>query len=179
MPIENTWGASKKDPTSKVNDNIKHGKVFSMPAKSDETVKNSTNQQSNHAVKSEDLDKFRLAPAGDSESGLWEQAWEEVKTVEKDWKLWPQFQGVKNLKAKDVVTEVQGFAQKRRDQAEKGQEHVFGTSLTYRKMCSKVAKYAKQFEVVGDLVVQAEPVYSALPWVSESILEHQFPLADT
>ena len=171
MPIELTWGGSKKDHSSKVKDNIKHGKVFSMPAKSDETSKGYTNQESNHASKVENPDGFRLAPAGESKSGLWEQAWEQVKTVEEDWKLWPQLQGVRNLAAKDVVTEVQGFAQSRRDQAEKGQEHVFGTSLTYRKMCSKVAKCAKQFEVVGDLVVQAEPVYSALPWVITSILE--------
>ena len=166
MPVEVTWGNSNKDQSSKIKDNIKHGKAFSMPVKPKDTHKKLINEKPLNTSHSEEGEKFRLTPTDESKSGLWEQAWEQVKTVEDDWKSWPQFQGVKDLRAKNVVTEVQGFAQKRRDQAEKDQEHVFGTSLTYRKMCSKVAKCAKKFEVVGDLVVQAEPVYSALPWVN-------------
>ena len=77
------------------------------------------------------------------------------------------------------MTEVQGFAQRSRDQVKKSQVHVFCTNFTYRKMCSKVANCAKNLEVVGDLVVQAEPVYSAIPWVMMSDLDHQFVLADT
>ena len=179
MPIDSTWGRSRKDQTSKIEDNIKHGKVFALPAKPDDAFKKYTNEQSSHPSKPEDLENFRLAPTNKSKSGLWEQAWEQVKTVEEDWKLWPQFQGVKDLKATNVVTEVQEFAQRRRDEAEKSQQHVLGTSLTFRKMCSKVAKCAKKFEIVGDLVVQAEPVYSALPWVIMAILELPFTLTDS
>ena len=179
MPIEITWGGSKKDHTSKTKDNIKHGKVFSMPTKKHDTYANLTNEKSRHLSKPEDLDNFRLTPINESTSGLWEQAWEQVKTAEKDWQSWPQFRDVKDLSAKEEVTKVQGFAEERRDQAEKNQEHVFGTSLTYRKMCSKVASCAKKFEVVGDLVVQAEPVYSALPWVIISVPKRSFTLADS
>ena len=179
MPIELTWGGSNKDHTTKAKDNIKHGKIFSMPTKKDDTYAKLTNEKSRHLSKPEDLENFRLTPTNESKSGLWEQAWEQVKTAEKDWQSWPQFQDVKNLSAKEEVTKVQGFAQERRDQAEKNQEHVFGTSLTYRKMCSKVANCAKKFEIVGDLAVQAEPVYSALPWVIISVPKHSFTLADT
>ena len=179
MPIELTWGNSKKDDTTKIKDNIKHGKAFSMPTKRDDTYKKLTDQDSRQLSKPEDHERFCLTPTDQSKSGLWEQAWDQVKTVEEDWRSWPQLQGVKNLKAKNVVTEVQAFAQRRRDQAEKAQEHVFGTNLTYRKMCSEVANCAKKFEIVGDLVVQAEPVYSALPWVIISVPERLSTLADT
>ena len=168
-----------KDQTSKEDDKIKHGKAFSMPAKPPDPVKNPTTKQSPHPHSQiEDSEKYRLVQPDQSKLGLWEQAWEQVKTMEEDWKLWPQFQGVRDLKTKSVVTEVQGFAQRRRDEAEKNQQHVFGTSLTYRKMCSEVAKCAKKFEIVGDLVAQGEPVYAALPWVITSILEHYFAVAD-
>ncbi len=45
-------------------------------------------------------------------------------------------------------------------------------------MCSEVAKCAKTFEIVGDLVMQAEPLYPALPWVIMSNLEYPLVLAD-
>ena len=147
-------------------DNIKRGKAFALAPKSiNPSKKYANDQRRDSASKAEDRENFRLVPTDKSRLGLWEQAWEQVKDDEKDWKLWPQFQGIKDLKTKDVVNEVHGFAQRRRDDAEKNQAHAFGTSLTYRRMCSKVAKSAKNFEIVGDLVVQAEPVYAALPWV--------------
>ena len=77
------------------------------------------------------------------------------------------------------MTDLQGFAQRSRDHAEKSQEYVFGTSLFYRKMRSKIAKCAKKFEIVGDFLVHAEPVYSALHWVMMSNLDRPFVLADT
>ena len=147
-------------------DNIKRGKAFAMAPKAiDSAKKYASDQRRDSASQAEDRENYRLVPTDKLRLGLWEQAWEQVKDDEKDWKLWPQFQGVKDLKTKDVVNEVQGFAQRRRDDAEKNQAHAFGSSLTYRKMCSKVARSAKKFEIVGDLVVQAEPVYAALPWV--------------
>ena len=179
MPIEFTWGGSNKDDTSKTKDNIKHGKVFSMPTKKHDTYAKLTNDKSRHLSKPEDLEQFRLTPTNESKAGLWEQAWDQVKTADKDWQSLPHFNEFKNLNAKEEIVKVQGFAHERRDQAEKNQEHVFGTSLTYRKMCSKVANCAKKFEIVGDLVVQAEPVYSALPWVNMYVPKHQFTLADT
>ena len=166
MAIEVTVGDPGKTNGTKDNENIKRGKAFELKPKPDKRSGKDTSEIYRDATtKPEDPDKFRLIKTDASTLGLWEQAWEQVQDEEKDWKSWPQFQGLKDLKTKDVVHEVQGFAQKRRDEAEKNQRHVFGSSLTYRKMCSKVARCAKKFEIVGDLVVQAEPVYSALPWV--------------
>ena len=87
--------------------------------------------------------------------------------------------GRQRLETKEVVAEVHGFAQIRRDEAEKNQGHVFGSNLTYRKMCSSVAKCAKKFQIVGNMVAEAEPVYAALPWMIMPIPEHPFALADT
>ena len=145
---------------------------------SDLSKKHTNDKHRASTVNPEDLENFRLIPADHSDFGLWEQAWENVKSEEGDWKLWPQFQGVKDLNTKSVVAEVQGFAQRRRDEAEHNQRHVFGTSLTYRKMCSKVASCAKKFEIVGDVVAQAEPVYAALPWVIIFLSVHFYALAD-
>ena len=166
MAIDATGTDAGAGKDLKNEDNIKRGKAFAMAPKSIDSAKKYANdQRRDSASQAEDRENYRLVPTDKLRLGLWEQAWEQVKDDEKDWKLWPQFQGVKDLKTKDVVNEVQGFAQRRRDDAEKSQAHAFGTSLTYRKMCSKVAKSAKKFEIVGDLVVQAEPVYAALPWV--------------
>ena len=172
-------GDSKKDQKSKIEDNIKHGRAFSMPAKKIDTYAKLTSEKIRHPTKTEDLETFRLTPTNESKIGLWEQAWEQVKSAEKDWQSWPQFQDVKNLSAREQVTKVQGLAQDRRDQAEKNQRHVFGTKLTYREMWSKFADHAHDFEIVGDLVVQAEPVYSALPWVIMPIPNYRCTLADT
>ena len=168
------------DQASKQNDNIKRGKAFSLAVKPDDRPLEYTGDKYRDFIsKSEDQEKFRLVPKDESFLGLWEQAWEQVKKYEDDWKLWPQFQGVKDLKTKDVVTQVHELAKRRCDEAEKSQGHVFGTRLTYRKMCSNVAKCAKKFQIVGDMVAQAEPVYAALPWVIMPIFEHPFALADT
>lgn len=180
MPIDSTFPDPERDEPSKTKDNIKHGKVFHLNPKPHNLSKKYTDEKFRDSnPKPQDVEKFRLVPTDQSNLGLWEQAWEHVKDEEDDWKLWPQFQGVKDLNTKEVVTDIRGLAQKRRDEAEKNQGHVLGTSLTYRKMCSKVAKCAKKFEIVGDVVAQAEPVYAALPWVIISNLEHVITLADT
>lgn len=167
------------DQNTKIEDNVKRGKVFAMPAQLDNTLRKYTDERYRPSLsKTKDQDNFRLVPTNESNLGLWEQAWEQVKAQEEDWEHWPQFCGVKDLKTKDVVTEVHSFARRRCDEAEKHQGHVFGTSLTYRRLCSKVATCAKKFEVVGDLVVQAEPVYAALPWVTTSALKHSLSLVD-
>ena len=163
------------DQTSKEEDNKKRGKVFSTPTKPRNPLKDSTIEQSHRfPSQPEDPDQFRLVPTHQSNLGLWEQAWERVKTVEEDRKFWLHFQPDKDLKTKDVVTEILVPSQTRREETEKNQQHVFGTSLTYRKMCSGVAKCVKKYEIVGDLVAQAEPVYTALPWVIMSISKHPF-----
>ena len=170
MRIDSTREGPGKDQTSKIQDNVKRGKVFTLNAKPDKYRDSAPNP--------EDLKRFRLVPTDQSNLGLWEQAWVQVKKEEEDWKLWPQFQRIKDLNTRDEVTKVHDFAQKRCDDAKEHQRHVFGTSLTYREMCGKVAKCAEKFRIVGDVVAQAEPVYAALPWVNTTILDFPFAVVD-
>ena len=180
MSIERTREAPRSNQTSKEKYKIKRVLVFPLPRKPGDFSKKYTNDRYRDSIpKPEDLGKSRPVSTDQSNVGLWEQAWEQVKNEVEDWKLWPQLQGVKNLKTKDAVEEVHVFAQRRRDEAEENQRHVFDTSLIYRKMCTKVAKCAKDFRIVGDMVTQAEPVYAALPWVIMSVLEHPLAMADT
>ena len=87
------------DQASKKNDNIKRGKAFPLAARPDDRSRKYTSDKYRDSIsKPEDLEKFRLVPKDESNLGLWEQAWEQVKDDEDEWKLWPQFQGVKDLK---------------------------------------------------------------------------------
>lgn len=80
------------DQTSKTEDNIKHSKVFVLPAKPDKKVKKYTDERYHPSLcKPEDQETVRLVPTDQSSLGLWEQAWEQVKTQEEDWKPWPNF----------------------------------------------------------------------------------------
>ncbi|KAL8982078.1 MAG: hypothetical protein Q9205_003304 [Flavoplaca limonia] len=97
--------------------------------------------------------------------GLWHQAWKAVKH-DIDWDLPESMQHAENLSIKDEVQAVQREAQDRRHLSENNQRHIFGTKYTYRQVCDKVSSYAQRFELVGDLVVQSEPVYAALPWAA-------------
>ena len=40
------------------------------------------------------------------------------------------------------------------------------TKKTFREIYGKVARCANEFQIVGNMLSQAEPVYAALPWVS-------------
>ena len=172
-------GDSKKDQTSKKLDNIRRGIAFPEITKKHDTYAKPISEEFHHLTETEDPETRRLTLTNESKTGLWEEAWELVKPAEKDLQSWPPFRDVKNLSAREEVTKVQGLAQERRDQAGKKQSHVPGTRVTWRKTCSVVAEYAQKFEIVGDLAVQAEPVYSALPWVIMSVPKYQLTLADT
>ncbi|KAL8713123.1 MAG: hypothetical protein Q9220_002644 [cf. Caloplaca sp. 1 TL-2023] len=97
--------------------------------------------------------------------GLWEQAWKHV-SKEVDWKLPPNLQHVEGLSTRTEVENIKTEALARRDAQESNQKMIWGTKYTFREVCDKVSSCAQKFEFVGDMVTQAEPVYSALPWTA-------------
>ena len=180
VAVDFTGDPPKYDAKIKEEDNFKHGRAFPLAAKPERSFPKYPKDNSHDAVfRAEDPGKICLSSTNQSNSGLWEKAWELVKSEERDWELWPQFQRIKDCNTKNAVEEIHGVAQRCRDDAEKHQGHVLGTSHTYREVCSKVAHCAKMFQIVGDLVAQAEPVYAALPWVTISMLEPAIAIADT
>ncbi|KAL8661554.1 MAG: hypothetical protein Q9202_005499 [Teloschistes flavicans] len=101
----------------------------------------------------------------DSGKGLWQQAWDQVKT-EVDWKLPASLQNPERLSTKSEVEAIKEEAERRRDSQEQNERKILGSKYTYREVCDNVSKYAQKFQFVGDMVTQAEPVYSALPWAA-------------
>ena len=70
-----------------------------------------------------------------------------MKDDEEDWKLWPQFQGVKDLKTKEVVAEVHGFAQTRRDEAEKIRDMSLVAVLSTARCAVALPSVPKSFKL--------------------------------
>ncbi|KAI4199757.1 MAG: hypothetical protein LQ350_004384 [Teloschistes chrysophthalmus] len=100
-----------------------------------------------------------------SEKGLWQQAWDQVKT-EVDWKLPASLQNPEKLSTKTEVEAIKEEAEIRRDTQEQNERKILGSKYTYREVCDIVSKHAQTFQFVGDMVTQAEPVYAALPWTA-------------
>ncbi|KAL9580436.1 MAG: hypothetical protein Q9212_004495 [Teloschistes hypoglaucus] len=100
-----------------------------------------------------------------SEKGLWQQAWDQVKT-EVDWKLPASLQNPERLSTKTEVEAIKDEAERRRDTQEQNERKILGSKYTYREVCDNISKYAQKFQFVGDMVTQAEPVYAALPWTA-------------
>ncbi|KAL8864639.1 MAG: hypothetical protein Q9174_007278, partial [Haloplaca sp. 1 TL-2023] len=137
--------------------------IFHSSKKEKEKTKESSTKSYGSSPERASLQNLHLRQADESEKGLWQQAWEQVKT-EVDWKLPASLQNVEHLSAKHEVRAIRDEAQKRRDSSENDQRRMFGSRFTYREVCDNVSQYAKKFEFIGDMVTQAEPVYSALPW---------------
>ncbi|KAL9615299.1 MAG: hypothetical protein Q9167_000270 [Letrouitia subvulpina] len=108
-------------------------------------------------------DHLSLVSDDQAASGLWQEAWKQVKGEIK-WELPEEFGHLETLKTEDEVKLVQRQALDRRDEEVRSQRHIFGSKHTYREVYDKIAKCCDKFQVVGDLVAQAEPVYAALPW---------------
>ena len=69
----------------------------------------------------------------------------------------------------DTLEQVQGVHQEAQKRAEYAREHertIPGTKgkKTYREIYAKIARCANEFQIVGNMISQAEPVYAALPW---------------
>ena len=106
---------------------------------------------------------FQLLSPNSSELGLWRQAWDDVLgELEKMLPL--DFQSIEALETLGQVREVHNEAQRRAKDAQMHERKIPGTQKTYRELYGKVANCANKFQIVGDMVTQAEPVYAALPW---------------
>lgn len=107
--------------------------------------------------------RLRLLVSDSSELGLWRQAWDEVSSELH--KMLPlEFQSIETLDTLVQVREVHKEAQKRAHDAHTHERKIPGTNRTFRDLYGKVASCANKFQIVGDMVTQAEPVYAALPW---------------
>ena len=173
-PFEIVKGVSKKDdsPILKANGRdgispresselsssrgpMRHTSKLESDSKADPPVGEATNRNDSPLGTS-----LRLLASDSSEQGLWRQAWDDDLLK----MLPPDFDSIDTLDAKIQVQKVREIARSRAEDAQIHQRKIPHTNKTYRQVYSKVASYANKFQIVGDMVVQAEPVYSALPW---------------
>ena len=76
---------------------------------------------------------------------------------------------LQSIDSLDTLEQVQGVhkeAQKRAEYAHEHERTIPGTKgkKTYREVYAKIARCANDFQIVGNILSQAEPVYAALPW---------------
>ena len=141
-----------------------------ITADEDVTTDDSINDiQKGTPLGSTDSNSGSDSPAGSnlrllsSAAGSWRQAWDESKG-ELAKMLPPEFQPVEYLDVMSQVQDVHDIAQRRAKDTKEHQQKIPYTNKTYREVYGKVADCANKFQIVGNLVAQAEPVYSALPW---------------
>lgn len=108
-------------------------------------------------------DKLRVIDTSEPKLSLWGKA---LETIKQDGWQPPVEWDLGNLDLQDAVEAVRSEAQDRADNARHSERTIGNSRYTYREVYDKVAKYAKDFQTVGDIIVQADPGYSALPWVS-------------
>lgn len=102
-----------------------------------------------------------------SERSLWEKAWNQTK-AELGW--YPPEEW--HIGSSDISTEVANVhreASRRAKETRNEERHVGESKYTYRQVYDNVVNWATKFQNVGDIVVQADPGYAALPWVIISI----------
>ncbi|KAL8765522.1 MAG: hypothetical protein Q9209_007430 [Squamulea sp. 1 TL-2023] len=136
---------------------------FFHRSKKDKRALTANGNDSSHQADAEDPQELYLRTTDGQ--GLWQQAWKAVKN-DVDWELPESLQNAENLSIKEEVDSLQQEVKDRRNVSETVQRHMIGTNHTYREVCDKVSSYARQFVLIGDMVTQAEPVYSALPWTA-------------
>ncbi len=109
--VEVTGGPPKNDDKTKEEDNFKRGRAFPLAAKPERPFPKYPKDNSHDAVfRAEDPGKICLSSTVQSSSGLLEKAWELVRSEERDWELWPQFQHIKEWKTKNAVEDIHGVA---------------------------------------------------------------------
>lgn len=125
---------------------------------------NDTGKESEESLQC--LKPLRLLKDQDSESGLWETAWQQVK---QDIKWAPPAEwDFDSTRTSDQVNIIHLEAQARARESEDTQASFTtwsGKQHTYREVYDNVAKYADGFKALGDLIVQADPGYATIPWV--------------
>ncbi|KAL8725869.1 MAG: hypothetical protein Q9181_006253 [Wetmoreana brouardii] len=112
----------------------KRDKSSVKPESSDDT---SSSQSPNPQI-------LHVRQTNQSEKGLWQQAWEQVRT-EVDWKLPEALRNVEDLSAEQEVKAIKAEAQKRRDTTEKNEREILGSKYTYREVCDNVSVMRKNF----------------------------------
>ena len=155
--------AVSNDPASKANVDGNLHPLSSSPVRhSNSSVEDSRGSSRSQSPGSNDL---RLLKSSSAEQGLWRQAWEECEKENKLSKLLPpQLRSVQTLDTMSQVRGVREEAQKRASDTKEHEKKIPHTNKTYREIYGKVASCANKFQIVGDMVSQAEPVYAALPW---------------
>lgn len=118
-----------------------------------------------------------LNPVGDQklESNLWQEAMEKVKYIP------PAKWQIDTSDSKKVVENIQQEAQARAKESNEnhsGFHLTGGKKITYRKVWDKIVSYSKDFQVVGNILIQADPGYAALPWVCSPRLQELSPRSD-
>lgn len=111
------------------------------------------------------------------EFNLWQEAMGKVKLK---W-IPPAEWQIDTSDSKKVVENIQQEAQARAKKSEEnhsGFHLTGGKEITYRKMWDKIVSYSKEFQVVGDILIQADPGYAALPWVCSPPLQDLSPRSD-
>lgn len=137
----------------------------------------SQHDQSSHPEKT--TESLSLLQDETADSDLWRKA---LKTVQAEFK-WNNFLNeihADDEKTLDCVNSIQSEALERANST-KNNERSFhlpgGRTYTYRQIYENVATYANKFQVVGDLLVQADPGYATVPWVRSIDMHHaKFPL---
>lgn len=113
------------------------------------------------------LEPLRLLEGQDSESNIWEIAWQQVK---QDIKWDPPAEWEFNsMKTIDLVNHINQEAQDRAQKSENDQLYFTtwnGKQHTYREVYDNVARYADKFKTLADLIIKADSSYATLPWVS-------------
>ena len=127
-------------------------------------VVNGTNEHGDVFDDAPEQTKLSILGVDSFDGSLWGEALATVKQ-EAHWEPPPEWEaGV--LTVKEQVSTVRKEAQDRADAARTNERRIAGTSVTYRAVYDKVAQYAKNFEDVGNILIQADPGYAALPWAA-------------
>lgn len=95
----------------------------------------------------------------------WDIAWQQLQAEEK----WVPPSGFHpdSSNSLSTVKELRAEVTRKSSQSVDNQSGIHltnGKTVTFRHMYDKIVGYAQNFEVLGDLFVQADPGYAALPW---------------
>ena len=140
---------------------LKDFKGHKKTVKEDKTGDNVFGQDGEYVIESPDS-KLRVLKFEDGEQSFWQRAWEQTREeagvdLPVEWHL-------ESLDLKDEVKQVAQEALLRSKETAGHERLIPGTKYTYRQVYDNVANWANKFTDVGDLIVQADPGYAALPW---------------
>ena len=137
-------------------------------SKSDEPSEKANIDTYEESIAGEEQSKPSILTTDTSGSSLWRKAWEDLKKEveeESGRELAPELH-LDTLNLQDEVGQVLEKSQTQAKDAEDNAKKLPGTQHhTFRKVYGKIAHWAKEFQFIGDIAVQADPGYATLPWV--------------